>query len=53
MLINGVDEDCLANCLSILSFVIILFTVSTACLKSSFGKNTQYNFCGECVFEYF
>ena len=46
MLINGVDEGCPGNCLSIFPFVSILLAVSTACLKSSIGNNTQYNFVG-------
>ena len=46
MLMNGVDEDCPDNCLSIFSFVNILLAVSTACLRSSMGNNIQYNFVG-------
>ena len=46
MLINGIDEDYPTYCLSIFSFISILFAVSTTCLKSSIGKNTQYNFEG-------
>ena len=44
--INGVEDDWPANCLSIFSFVNILLAVSTACLKSSIGNNTQYNLVG-------
>ena len=44
MFIKGVEEDCPANCLSIFSLVSILLGVSTAILKSSIGKSTQYNF---------
>ena len=43
---NGVDEDCPDNCLSIFSFVNILLAVSTACLRSSMWNNIQYNFVG-------
>ena len=46
MFINGVLEDCSANCLSIFSLVSILLAVSTYCLKFSIGNNTQYNFVG-------
>ena len=46
MLINGVEDDWPTNCLSTFSFVSILLAVSTDCLKSSMGNNTQYNFVG-------
>ena len=44
--INGVKDVCPANCLSIFSLVNIVLAVSTACLKSTLGKRTQYNFVG-------
>ena len=46
MLINGVDDECPANCLSKFSFVNSLLAVSTACLRSSIGNSIQYNFVG-------
>ena len=46
---NGVDEDCLANYLSIFSLVSILLTVSTACLRSSMGNSIQYHFVESVV----
>ena len=46
ILINGLEEDCLVNCLSNFSFINILFAVSTACLRSSVRNNIQYNFVG-------
>ena len=49
MLMNGVDEDCPDNCLSILSFVNVLLAVCTACLRSSMANNIQYNFLGSVV----
>ena len=45
---NGVDEDCPDNCLSIFSFVIILLAVATACLRSFMGNSIQYNFVVVC-----
>ena len=53
MLINGVEEDYPANCLSIFSLVSILLAVSTVALKSSIGKSTQYNFDWEGILKYF
>ena len=46
MFMNGVEEDCPTNCLSIFSFVGSLFAVSTANHKSANGKGTQYNLLG-------
>ena len=44
MFMNGVEDDCPANCLSTFSFVEILSAVSTSCHKSTIGKRTQYSF---------
>ena len=44
ILINGLEEDCLVNCLSNFSLVNILFAVSTTCLRSSMGNSIQYNY---------
>ena len=41
MFMNGVEDDYPANCLSIFSFVKILFAVSTACHKSTIEKRIQ------------
>ena len=46
MLMNGVDKDCPYNCLSIFSFVNIVLTVSTACLRSFMGNSIQCNLVG-------
>ena len=46
ILINGVDDDCPANCMSNFSLGSILLAVSTACLRSSIGNSIQYNLVG-------
>ena len=46
---NGIEDDLPAYCLSIFSFGRILFTLSTACIKSSIGKSTQYNLVGSVL----
>ena len=46
MFMKGVDDDCPAYCLSIFSFVKILFAISTAYHKSTIGKRTQYSLVG-------
>ena len=43
---NGLVEVCPVICLSSFSLVSIHFAVSTACLRSSMGNSTQYNFVG-------
>ena len=43
---NGVEDDCPASCLSILSFARIPLALSTANLTSSRGKSAQYNLVG-------
>ena len=44
ILMNGLVEVCPVSCLSNFSLVNILFTASTACLRSSIGNDIQYNF---------
>ena len=49
MLMNGVEADWPASCLSIFSLVNIS-AVSTACHRSSMGNRTRYNFVGSMLF---
>ena len=47
LLVLAQDPDLDLLLLELLSLLVsILFTVSTACLRSSIGNNIQYNFIG-------